>query len=130
MSDDYGCDFLSEGINLNNSTALEGQDFYIPGNGYVYTDFDSSGGSLHRKRQKWAFDGKDVKEVAQPYYYLGIKSTYHGDDNDSTGKLDKKATLALTDASGQKSGDPESRRQNYPGAGGCPLRLPGGRPHR
>ena len=102
MSDDYGCNFLSEGSSLDNSAGLGGQDFYIPGNGYVYTDYDDSGSSLYRKRQKWAFDGKDVKEVAQPYYYLGIKSTYHGDDNDSTGKLDKKATLALTDASGQK----------------------------
>ena len=102
MSDDYGCNFLSEGSSLDNSAGLGGQDFYIPGNGYVYTDFDDSGISLHRKRQKWAFDGKDVKEVAQPYYYLGIKSTYHGDDNNSTGKMDKKATLTLTDASGQK----------------------------
>ncbi len=102
MSDDYGCNFLSEGSNLDNTVGIAGQDFYIPGNGYVYTDFDDSGSSLHRKRQKWAFDGKDVKEVAQPYYYLGIKSTYHGDDNDSTGKLDTKATLALTDANGQK----------------------------
>ena len=74
MSDDYGCDFLSEGSNLDNIVGIAGQDFYIPGNGYVYTDFDDSGISHYRKRQKWELDGKDVKEIKQPYHYLGIKA--------------------------------------------------------
>ena len=102
MSDDYGCDFLSEGSNLDNIVGIAGQDFYIPGNGYVYTDFDDSGISHYRKRQKWELDGKDVKEIKQPYHYLGINSAYEGMNQSTADGLDKKATLTLTDASGQK----------------------------
>ena len=101
MSDDYGCNFLSEGSNLDNTVGIAGQDFYIPGNGYVYTDFDDSGSSHYNKRQKWELDGKDFKEIKQPYYFLGIHSAYEGMQSTADG-LDKKATLTLTDASGQK----------------------------
>ena len=102
MSDDYGCDFLSEGSNLDNIVGIAGQDFYIPGNGYVYTDFDDSGISHYRKRQKWELDGKDFKEIKQLYHYLGIDSAYEGMNQSTADGLDKKATLTLTDASGQK----------------------------
>ena len=102
MSDDYGCDFLSEGSNLDNIVGIAGQDFYIPGNGYVYTDFDDSGSSHYRKRQKWELDGKDFKEIKQPYHYLGINRAYEGMNQSTADGLDKKATLTLTDASGQK----------------------------
>ena len=102
MSDDYGCDFLSEGSNLDNIVGIAGQDFYIPGNGYVYTDYDDSGSSHYRKRQKWELDGKDFKEIKQLYHYLGIDSAYEGMNQSTADGLDKKATLTLTDASGQK----------------------------
>ena len=102
MSDDYGCDFLSEGSNLDNIVGIAGQDFYIPGNGYVYTDYDDSGSSHYRKRQKWELDGKDFKEIKQPYHYLGINRAYEGMNQSTADGLDKKATLTLTDASGQK----------------------------
>ena len=102
MSDDYACDFYREGSVRADAPVLAGQDFYIPGNGYVYTDYDDSGSSYHRKRQKWVLAGNTFKEVPQPYYYLGLDSAYHGDDNQATGILDKKATLTLMGDDGKK----------------------------
>ena len=68
----------------------------------MYTDYDDSGSSHYRKRQKWELDGKDFKEIKQPYHYLGINSAYEGMNQSTADELDKKATLTLTDASGQK----------------------------
>ena len=104
MSDDYACDFYREGSARTDAPVLAGQDFYIPGNGYVYTDYDDSGSSYYRKRQKWVLVGNAFKEVPQPYYYLGLDSAYHGDDNQATGILDKKATLTLMGDDGKKVG--------------------------
>ena len=92
------CDFLPGGSQHKNAASLTGRDFYIPGNGYVYTNFDDSGSSHYNKRQKWELDGKDFKEIKQPYYFLGIHSAYEGMQSTADG-LDKKATLTLTDAS-------------------------------
>lgn len=96
MSDDYYCLFQHANAARTGAPALRGRDYYLPGNGYVYTDYDDSGSSYYRKRQKWALDGKAFKEIAQPYYYLGLDSTYHG------GYENKNATLTLTDDSGKK----------------------------
>ena len=96
------CRFLPGGKQDKNAASLAGRDYYIPGNGYVYTDYDDSGSSHYRKRQKWELDGKDFKEIKQPYHYLGINSAYEGMNQSTADELDKKATLTLTDASGQK----------------------------
>ena len=96
MSDDFYCLFQPGGAARDDAAALSGRDYYLPGNGYVYTDYDDSGSSYYRKRQKWALDGKTFKEVAQPYYYLGLDSTYHGNYEN------KDAPLTLTDDSGKK----------------------------
>ena len=96
MSDDFYCLFQPAGAARDDAAALSGRDYYLPGNGYVYTDYDDSGSSYYRKRQKWALDGKIFKEVAQPYYYLGLDSTYHGNYEN------KDAPLTLTDDSGKK----------------------------
>ena len=96
------CRFLPGGKQDQNAASLAGRDYYIPGNGYVYTDYDDSGSSHYRKRQKWELDGKDFKEIKQPYHYLGIDSVYEGMNQSTADELDKKATLTLTDASGQK----------------------------
>ena len=102
MSDDYHCLFQREGSARADAPTLGGQDYYLPGNGYVYTDYDDSGSSYYRKRQKWELAGNTFKEVPQPYYYLGLDSAYHGDDNQATGTLDKKATLTLMGDDGKK----------------------------
>ena len=96
MSDDFYCLFQPAGAARDDAATLSGRDYYLPGNGYVYTDYDDSGSSYYRKRQKWALDGKTFKEVAQPYYYLGLDSTYHGNYEN------KDAPLTLTDDSGKK----------------------------
>ena len=96
------CRFLPGGKQDQNAASLAGRDYYIPGNGYVYTDYDDSGSSHYRKRQKWELDGKDFKEIKQLYHYLGIDSAYEGMNQSTADGLDKKATLTLTDASGQK----------------------------
>lgn len=96
MSDDFYCLFQPAGAARDDAAILSGRDYYLPGNGYVYTDYDNSGSSYYRKRQKWALDGKTFKEVAQPYYYLGLDSTYHGNYEN------KDAPLTLTDDSGKK----------------------------
>ena len=96
MSDDFYCLFQPAGAARDDAAILSGRDYYLPGNGYVYTDYDDSGSSYYRKRQKWALDGKTFKEVAQPYYYLGLDSTYHGNYEN------KDAPLTLTDDSGKK----------------------------
>ena len=96
MSDDFYCLFQPAGAARDDAAILSGRDYYLPGNGYVYTDYDDSGSSYYRKRQKWALDGKTFKEVAQPYYYLGLDSTYHGNYEN------KDAPLTLTDNSGKK----------------------------
>ena len=96
MSDDFYCLFQPAGAARDDAAILSGRDYYLPGNGYVYTDYDDSGSSYYRKRQKWALDGKTFKEVAQPYYYHGLDSTYHGNYEN------KDAPLTLTDDSGKK----------------------------
>ena len=96
MSDDFYCLFQPAGAARDDAATLSGRDYYLPGNGYVYTDYDDSGSSYYRKRQKWALDDKTFKEVAQPYYYLGLDSTYHGNYEN------KDAPLTLTDDSGKK----------------------------
>ena len=94
MSDDFYCLFQPAGAARDDAAILSGRDYYLPGNGYLYTANDDPG--HYRKRQKWALDGKTFKEVAQPYYYLGLDSTYHGNYEN------KDAPLTLTDDSGKK----------------------------
>ena len=52
------------------------EDLTLPGNGYIYSDSDS-GDRYFRAREKWRVQGKEAQNIEQPYYYLGVETTYH-----------------------------------------------------
>ena len=73
----------------------------IPGNGYLYSDSDS-GDRYFRAREKWALKDDVVLNIEQPYYYLGVDTTYKGrwhydEDNDPESRAEP---LKLTDRIG------------------------------
>ncbi len=51
-------------------TSISGEEIYFSGNGYIYTFCRSNNNFL--KRQKFLFNGTDVVESKQPYYYVGL----------------------------------------------------------
>ena len=53
-------------------------DITIPGNGYIYSDSDGVSAYYFPVREKWGIKGKEMQAAAQPFYYLGLASTYHG----------------------------------------------------
>ena len=63
--------------NYENEQALPA-DITIPGNGYIYSDSDGVSPYYFPVREKWIIKGKEMQTVAQPFYYLGLASTYHG----------------------------------------------------
>ena len=96
MSDDFYCLFQPAGAARDDAAILSGRDYYLPGNGYVYTDYDDSGSSYYRKRQKWQLDGSTLQEETQPYYALDLASTYRGLGQNQD------APLELHDADGKR----------------------------
>lgn len=56
---------------------LAGEQYYIPGNGYIYTDTDSN--MFYETRSKFLLKGEKLKEIVQPYQYIGIDSTAEND---------------------------------------------------
>lgn len=81
MSDDPYCELLDD-TDLKQRAdgqygmdkVLGGETFYFPGNGTLYSD--SASNRMHRTRAKYRIDpqGK-LNEVAQPFYYAGLKSS-------------------------------------------------------
>lgn len=54
-------------------------DLTIPGNGYLYSYDDDASTHYFPVREKWRIKKNGDKEAAaQPFYYLGLDSTYHG----------------------------------------------------
>lgn len=53
------------------------ENLTLPGNGYIYSDSDS-GDRYFRAREKWRIKDQEAQNIEQPYYYLGVETTYHG----------------------------------------------------
>ncbi|WP_298079665.1 hypothetical protein [uncultured Cardiobacterium sp.] len=49
----------------------------IPGNGCLYSE-DHTPPHYFVARQKWVLGGRKIREIAQPWYYLDLATTYHG----------------------------------------------------
>lgn len=85
--------------NINEGSGVP-EDLTIPGNGYLYSDSDS-GDRYFRAREKWALKDDFVLNIEQPYYYLGVDTTYKGrwhyEDNDPESRAEP---LKLTDRIG------------------------------
>lgn len=100
LSGQHYCIFLPvrEGkIRRNGVAALPGQTFYLPGNGHIYSDVDDSGVRYYRLRQKWALENGEMREIEQPYHYLGLASHYRGILKADDGTHDSKTPLRLLD---------------------------------
>ena len=53
-------------------------DLTIPGNGYLYSYDDDASTHYFPVREKWRIkENGDKEAAAQPFYYLGLDSTYH-----------------------------------------------------
>ena len=53
-------------------------DITIPGNGYIYSESGNASAYYFPVREKWSIKDKEMQAAAQPFYYLGLASTYHG----------------------------------------------------
>lgn len=51
---------------------IAGTEIFIPGNGFIYVNGHTN--NVFDKRKKFKFTGSGVEEVAQPYYYVGLKT--------------------------------------------------------
>ena len=61
-------------------------DITIPGNGYIYSESGNASAYYFPVREKWSIKGKESVAAAQPFYYLGLASTYHGKWHEDTDK--------------------------------------------
>ena len=52
--------------------SFSGTDIYMPGNGNIYISGHTN--NMYNKRFKYKIDGTDIKEIEQPFYYVGVKS--------------------------------------------------------
>lgn len=70
-SADPHCDFYQIGPQGRQEVGtLDGNLFYLPGNGFIYAD--SSSNRYHRERSKWQLKNGRLTEVKQPFYYVGL----------------------------------------------------------
>ena len=76
------------------------EDLTLPGNGYLYSHSDD-GGRYFRAREKWRVQDKETQNIEQPYYYLGVETTYHGrwhqDESGDNAPENRAEPLKLTD---------------------------------
>ena len=76
------------------------EDLTLPGNGYLYSHTDD-GGRYFRAREKWRVQDKETQNIEQPYYYLGVETTYHGrwhqDESGDNAPENRAEPLKLTD---------------------------------
>ena len=76
------------------------ENLTLPGNGYLYSDSDD-GGRYFRAREKWRVQDKETQNIEQPYYYLGVETTYHGrwyqDESGEKEAENRAEPLKLTD---------------------------------
>ena len=68
----------SDGLPAYDSTQGLPTDLTIPGNGYLYSYDDDASTHYFPVREKWRIkENGDKEAAAQPFYYLGLDSTYH-----------------------------------------------------
>ena len=76
------------------------ENLTLPGNGYIYSDSDS-GDRYFRAREKWRIKDQEAQNIEQPYYYLGVETTYHGrwyqDESGEKAPENRAEPLKLTD---------------------------------
>ena len=79
------------------------EDLTLPGNGYLYSHTDD-GARYFRAREKWRVQDKETQNIEQPYYYLGVETTYHGrwyqDESGEKETENRAEPLKLTDRIG------------------------------
>ena len=68
----------SDALPAYDSTQGLPTDLTIPGNGYLYSYDDDASTHYFPVREKWRIkENGDKEAAAQPFYYLGLDSTYH-----------------------------------------------------
>ena len=76
------------------------ENLTLPGNGYLYSHTDD-GARYFRAREKWRVQDKETQNIEQPYYYLGVETTYHGrwhqDESGDNAPENRAEPLKLTD---------------------------------
>ena len=93
MSADPGCGFVPVGqaYDSQKHTWLGGENFIIPGNGFVYSETDSN--EYHTVRSKWAFKDGQLSQVEQPFFYIG--ETYDAENAFALEKLDGQGEIPV-----------------------------------
>lgn len=68
----------SDGLPVADDERALPADITLPGNGYIYSDSDDASSRYFPVREKWRINDKEPVAIDQPFYYLGLESTYHG----------------------------------------------------
>jgi hypothetical protein len=72
-SDDFGCTFkAAENPSDDNGTHIMGVRFEVPGDNCVYASGHNN--TMFNLRRKFCLDGDRLKEVEQPFHFVGLKS--------------------------------------------------------
>lgn len=71
------CLFLQDGAE-SDPASLSGNLFYLPGDGFVYSEYRDSGASYYRHYSKWQWADGQFVEIEQPYRYIGADGTATG----------------------------------------------------
>ena len=74
-SADPSCTFRLASTSMDDApqdNTLNGETFYLPGNGLIYSD--TSANLFYRTRAKWTLKAGRVAEVEQPFFYIGVNS--------------------------------------------------------
>ena len=70
----FGCNFKQiGGTSVSSGTHLMGMRFEIPGDGCVYASSEHND-TMFNLRRKFCLDGDSLKEVEQPFDYVGLES--------------------------------------------------------
>ncbi len=72
-ADPYFIFLKKEGNNYTELSDVDGDEIYIPGNGYLYVKRRSNADFTMHFKYRFTSTG-EIKEVAQPYYYVGLKT--------------------------------------------------------
>ena len=77
MSADPNCTIFPAGDNIPDGpyygdNTLNGETYYIPGNGYIYTDTRAN--LFYQTRSKYVLQDGKLSKIKQPYQYIGVNS--------------------------------------------------------
>lgn len=65
--------YLQTKEGLIKAGSIGGQELVVPGNGYIYVSGSSN--DYFNRRRKYVIEEMKLKEVTQPFYYVGLRST-------------------------------------------------------